>query len=67
MNQKPSVEGFMARYSQPDDERKAVMRTFTMLQAVSPRQEIAGARPQWREETAARPQSVRRTRVQSPQ
>ena len=57
----------MARYSQLDDEQKAVMRTFIMLQAVAPRQEIAGARPQWREETAARPQSVRRTRVQSPQ
>jgi len=61
------VEGFLARYSQLDDEQKAVLRTFTMAQAAAPRQEIAEARPQWREETAARPQSVRRTRVQPPQ
>ena len=59
--------GFLARYSQLDDEQKAVLRTFIMAQAAAPRQEIAEARPQWREETAARPQSVRRTRVQSPQ
>ena len=61
------AEGFLARYSQLDDEQKAVLRTFTMAQAAAPRQEIAEPRPQWREETAVRPQSVRRTRVQSPQ